>query len=303
MVIRILDKNYYVLQALVSETGVSQYVCKNVAEDDGRVYRVALLSREQQTPALIRWLYDIYRTGCFRELVQYSHESDGLQIVLDCGPETAVPVSRLLQEEKPSLRERVKMGGELLKRLILSDVPAFFAISALDPDHVRFTGSLDCFLTFELGSLSEYYRADSTEEFRRLASVFRSLFAEEIRLWKMPELNAFLSRIEQQEFSSLRDIYEAWLPIVEQYREAESSELAAKSLPFRIWDRIMDGVSLLKSLVFILAIGLAIAYLVISVMRFARPTEQKDVYEQVGDLTIIIRIDETAEGADEQLQR
>ena len=40
MIIRILDKNYFVQQTIPSEKGLVQYVCLNVSEDDGRIYRI-----------------------------------------------------------------------------------------------------------------------------------------------------------------------------------------------------------------------------------------------------------------------
>ena len=296
MVIRVLDQNYFVLQTLPSETGLLQYVCRNVGEDSGHIFRIVMLTREQTSQRLIRWLSDIYRAGRFRELTQYASEHDSLQVVVDCGSESAVPAEQLLTEEKPSLKERLSMGSKMLERLILSDVPAFFAIPALDPGHVRFTKSLDCCFTFELEHLTDFDAAEPAKEYSHLRAVLRRLFSEELRNRKMPELKEFLDRLLQQEFSDMTEVYRAWLPIAQKYGAADETKLEAKSLPFVIWEKIKLLARLLKKLFVLVVIGLAVAYLVFSVRRFMAPTEHKDVYRSVGDLVIVNSSEPETEG-------
>ena len=150
MVIRVLEQNYFVLQTLPSETGLLQYVCKNVSEDDGHIYKIVLVPPEKTSHELIGWLYGIWQAGRFHELKQYASEQDRLQVVVDCGAEAAVPMGELLDTEPLSLNERVRMGTKVMERLILSDMPDFFAEHALDPEHVCFTESMDCSFRFEL---------------------------------------------------------------------------------------------------------------------------------------------------------
>ena len=286
MVIHVLNQNYFVLQTLPSETGLTQYVCKNVAADDGHVYRVVMVPREETTPDLIRWLSDIFGEGHFHELVQYASEHDSLQIVVDCGLADAVPMDRLMQEEQPDLKERMVMCGNMLKRLILSDVPVFFAVPALSPDHVRFTKSLDCCFTYELENLLKFEETDAEKELHHLRAVIRKLFAAEMRDRKLPELKALLDRIVQHEFPDRMAIYEAWQPIEEKYCAADEKKLEAKSLPYIIYDKIKQVVGFLKKLFFIVVIIMALAYLVFSIRDFAAPEKQQDIYQSVGDMTI-----------------
>jgi len=287
VVIRVLDQNYFVLQTLPSETGLTQYVCKNVSADDGLVYRIVQIPMEETTPELLAWLSQLFRAGRFRELVQYASERDRLQVVVDCGPEEAAQMEQILVQEKPSLKERFRMGGKLLERLIISDIPACFAIPALDALHVRYTPALECSLSFELDQLPAFFAADQDKFWSRLRRVLRRLFTEELRDRKLPELKAYLDRLLEQDFSDMLEAYKAWLPIAEQYSEAEEEKLEAKSLPYVIWDKIKAFWHFLKSLFFLVVLGIALFYLINSVRTFLAPTEQKDVYEMVGDLPII----------------
>ncbi len=299
MVIRVLDQNYFVLQTLPSETGLLQYVCRNVAENNGHVYRIVNIPLEETTPEMIIWLNDIWRTGRFHELTQYAAEGDDLQIVVDCGIESALSLEELLEEEKPGLSERINMGGKFLQRLILSDVPVFFVVNAMDAGHVRFTPSQDCFFTFELEDLKQFAAADPTRVYHRIRAVLRKLFSDELRDRKMPELKDLLDRILQLEFSDTMEIYKAWLPIAEQYTGVDEEKLERKGFFSILKEKAKKISGILKKAFSLVIVGMAIAYLVFSIKNFTKPTEQKDIYKNIGDMTIISHIETETEESNE----
>ena len=299
MVIRVLDQNYFVLQTLPSETGLLQYVCKNVAEDDGHVYRIVMVPPEETGPGLVDWLFKIWKAGRFHELKQYASEGDSLKIVVDCGYEAAVSLEEMLDSEPISLKERTHMCTKLLERLILSDVPDFFAIHALDPKTVCYTESMDCCFRFELESLLKYTEADRLKTFQKLRAVMRKLFSQELREKKMPELKSLLDRILQQEFPDMMEIYKAWLPIAEKYADMEESRLEPVSLGTIIWKMVNKVVDFIKKWMGLVIILIALAYLVISIRNFMAPTKQKDVYNAIGDMTIISGTAEETEAQNE----
>lgn len=299
MVIRVLDQNYFVLQTLPSETGLLQYVCKNVAEDDGHVYRLVMVPPEETDEGLIDWLFGIWQTGTFHELKQYASDRGRLKVVVDCGAESAVPMEELLETDVLSLRERIHMGGKLLERLILSDVPDFFALHTLDPEHVCFTESLDCCLHFELEYLTQYADADTVRVFHRLRAVLRRLFAAELREKKMPELKELLDRILQQEFQDMMEVYRAWLPIADKYAEMDEERLEPRTLGHIIWEKVKAFVNFMKKWVGVAIILIAVAYLVFAIRDFLAPTKQMDVYQSVGDMKIISDTVEETEAQNE----
>jgi len=299
VVIRVLDQNYFVLQTLPSETGLLQYVCRNVAENDGHLYRIVNIPLEETTPAMISWLNDIWRAGRFHELRQYAVEKDSLQIVADCGSEAALPLEEILEEEKPGLSERIDMGGKFLQRLILSDVPVFFAINAMDAEHVRFTRSLDCCFTFELEDLKNFASADPTRVYHRIRAVLRKLFSDELRDRKMPELKDLLDRILQLEFSDTMEIYKAWLPIAEQYAGVDEEKLEKQGFFSVLKEKLKKISGFLKKAFTLVILGMAIAYLLFSIKNFTKPTVQKDIYKTIGDMTIISHIESETEESHE----
>ncbi len=296
MVIRILDQNYYVQQTLPSEAGLVQYVCTNVSEDDGRMYRIVRIPLQDVEPALVEYLTDLYSQGLFRELVQFANEDGCLNVVLDCGKMTALPLSERLKGKLP-LKERAMMGEKLLERLILSNIPAFFARGAMDTDHVCFTDAEECSLIFELENLPAFADAKTTEEVSRIGEVLAALFENELKDEKLPELKELLERIRQDELPGVMEIYMSYKPLAVHMAELNEETLPAMSLPFRIWEKIKKLFGLLKKLFFIVVILIAVGYLVMSVHDFMAPTVRKDIYESVGDIEILSgsRFDEDKE--------
>ena len=286
MVIRILDQNYFVTETLPSETGLLQYVCRKVSEDDGKEYRIVRIPLEEAKPGLVRWLSANYRKGNFRELTQYANEQGHLLVVADCGNRKARPLSELLREGAFSLRERLIMGKKLLERLILSDVPNYFALYAMDTDHVRFTEALDCCFTFELEHLPRFCEAEAEDVQRRLKNVLSELFREELKDGKIPEMQAFLDRISQREFPEMMDICRAYRPIAEELSGKDEETLDNQSLPFRVWETIKRIAAFLRRILFLVVFAIAIAYLVLSIRDFLAPAQQADTYKSIGNLTI-----------------
>ena len=286
MIIRVLNRNYFVQQTIPSEQGLLQYVCTNVAEDDGKLYRIVRIPLPEVTPELVRYLADIFRKERFRELVQYANEGEYLQVVTDCGSAKAKSIRERLAESKVPLKERLAMGEKLLERLILSEVPAFFALSALDDTHIRFTDSLDCCMTFELDQLPDFEKAGTADVIRQVRVVLAGLFRKEIKDGKLPDLEVFLKRIEVGAFRELLPLYTDYRTMAAELSKLDEDKLEPKSLPFRIWEWLKSAFRFLKKLFFLVVILMAVAYLVLSVRNFLAPTEHLAVYNQVGDLQI-----------------
>lgn len=287
MIIRVLDRNYFVQQTISSEHGLIQYVCTNVAEDDGRIYRIVRIPLPEVETGLIRYLSDIYREGSFRELKQYANEGGYLQVVADCGDMKAKTLKEILGEGGLTFRARLALGEKLLERLILSDVPDFFALGAMDTDHVRFTDAMDCSFFFELENLKNFQEADTPQVHRRLRAVLNTLFEKELKDERVPELKPFLDRISQNEFPSSMLLYQAYQPLAAELSLRNEETMEGKSLPFRIWEKIKALFRFLRSLFFVAVILIAIAYLVLSIRNFVSPPAQKDVFKSVGDLQIV----------------
>ena len=287
MIIRVLDQNYFVQQTLPSEKGLVQYVCTNVSEDDGRIYRLVRIPLREVQPELVRYLADIYREGLFHGLVQYGNETDHFIVVVDCGPAKARSLKDRVGNDVISLQERLTMGEKLLKHLILSSVPVGFAESAMDTDHVFFTDALDCSLVFEMESLEGFAGADKDSMLKKLSKVLGEVFEKELTAQKLPEMKAFLERVSEGEYPGVLGVYHAYRKLEQQLAGIDEKELEPKSLPWRIWEKIKAFAKFLTKCVWVLVILIAVAYLVWSIRNAMKPTQAQDIYQAIGDERIL----------------
>ncbi|MBQ1423441.1 MAG: hypothetical protein IIY96_03260 [Lachnospiraceae bacterium] len=289
MIIRVLDQNYFVQETIPSEDGLVQYVCTNVSEDDGRICRIVRIPLQDVKPALIEYLADIFREGQFRELIQYANEAGYLHVVTDCGPAKARSLKDRLEKDVIPLKERLAMGEKFLKQLILSNVPVFFAQSAMDTAHVLFTDADECSFVFELEHLERFADADKEKMLKGTESVLSGLFAKELDQQKLPEMQAFLDRIVQGEYSGTLSLYQAYRSVEAELRDVDEDSLEPKSFLWRLWDKIKLLASHAEKLFIVVVFAIAIAYLVWSVRNLLKPTVQRDIYPSIGDERILSR--------------
>ncbi|MDO4803527.1 MAG: hypothetical protein Q4A32_01745 [Lachnospiraceae bacterium] len=287
MIIRVLDQNYFVQQTLPSEEGLVQYVCTNVSEDDGRTYRIVRIPTSEVQPELIRYLANLYKEGLFHELIQYGNEKGHFHVVMDCGPTKARTLQDRLQTEVISLAERLVMGDNFLKYLIVSSIPLWFAESSMHTDHILFTDALECALDFELEFLMKFEDADMKGLMAGIREVLSELFAKELDKEKLPEMKDYLEKMLQGEYSDLMSAYQEYRKIELSLAGVKESSLEPKSLPWRLWDRIKSLASHTEKLIGVLVFAIVIAYLIWSVWNALQPTKQKDIYPAIGDEKIL----------------
>ncbi len=304
MIIRVLDQNYFVQQTIPSGKGLVQYVCTNVSENDGRIYRIVRIPVQDVKPELVKYLADIYKEGLFHQLVQYGNEKDHFHVVMDCGPSKARPLKDRLQQDVISLAERLSMGENFLEYLIVSSVPVWFAESSMDTDHVVFTDALECALVFELEHLEDFADAGERSMQAKLKNVLAELFAKELDKSKIPEMAAFLQKVSQGEYSGMLSIYQEYQKIAKALAGVDEATLEPKSFLWRMWDKIKSLARYAEKLLGFVVFIIAIAYLVWSIYGLMQPTKARDIYPAIGDEKILsgTRAAEEAETAAEQAE-
>lgn len=295
MIIRVLDQNYFVQQTIPSEEGLVQYVCTNVSEDDGRIYRIVKIPVQEVEPELVRYLAGLFKDGMFHELVQYGNEKEHFHVVMDCGPAKGRALSDRLQTDVLSLAERLSMGENFLEYLIVSSIPDWFAESSMDTDHIVFTDALECSLDFNLEFLKKFRKADRKIMQEKLQGVLYELFAKELDKEKIPEMGVFLERIIQGEYPDQMSLYQEYCRIKKTLEGVNESSLEPRGVLWRIWDNIKSIASHAEKYFGFIAYAIAIVYLIWSVWHMMQPTEPRDVFSVIGDERILSGTDRSGD--------
>ena len=287
MVIRVLDHKYFVLRTIDPDDGLKQYVCRDLVNENSNIFRIVRIPHADVTPKLLRYLADIEVEGSFRELCEYASEGDFLCIVMDCGSGSAMPLSERLVEEEPKIREKLEYVYKLVERLILSNVPAYFAAAALTSARVKFTPALDCSFDFDVHDILDYESYGMNDVCTSLADVMMDVFDVELRWNSMPELNEFVKNLQLRRYSDYLDIFGDFKEIAQKYSDSDDADAESNSFPFRLWDVIKSFASQLRNLSALLLLILAVIYLVISIRNHLKPTAAQDVYSSIGDMQIV----------------
>ena len=97
----------------------------------------------------------------------------------------------------------------------------------------------------------------------------------------------------------MMEVYRAWLPVAKKYADMEESSLEPVSLGTILWKMVEKVIDFIKKWMGLLIIIIALVYLIISIRDFTAPTKQKDVYNAIGDMTIISGTAEETEAQNE----
>ena len=288
MVIRVLDHKYFVLSTIVSEDGLDQYVCRDLVDESSDIYRIVRIPHDDVTPELMRYLTDISSSENFLELREYSNESDFLCVVVSCGSAKAVTLNEKIAAEQPPFNERLGYIYRLIERLILSDIPVYFAASGLEADRIRFTPALDCSFDFDIHDIQNYGRCDMKNVCSKMAGVITSVMARELRQNSIAELADMVKRLKLHEYDDYLAIFTDFKAIYEKYGDSKQDiVLEDNSFAFRLWDILKDAGTHLKRYAYLLLLAVAVIYLVTTVRNISRPTQRKDIYSAIGDMQII----------------
>ena len=195
----------------------------------------------------------------------------------------------------PSLKERLGMTMKLLERLVISDVPAYFAAGALSPETVRFTPAQDCSFDFNLSDFPDYAKVGFQEACSALYQVYAELFKTELKAESIAEIKSQAVRLKGRGYKNWLEILEEFRPIYEKYSQTEEEKLENKSFWFRMWDKVKALGQQLKRFALLAVVLLALAYTVFAIRNYMQPTVQKDVYPAIGDLQLHTTSAEPAE--------
>ncbi len=287
MVIRVLDHKYFVMNTIVSGDGLDQYVCRDLSGEDSEIYRIVRIPHDDVTPELMRYLTDIDSSESFNQLREYSNEGDFLCVVMDCGSSRAVSLRKKIAREQPSFKERLGYVYGLIERLILSDIPVYFATSALNAESIRLTPALDIAFDFDIHDILGFESRGMEDVCTELADVIMEVFDAEMSRNSLAELTQLVRNLRLRRYTDYLAIFADYKVIYEKYSGSEDDiELENNSFPFRLWDMLKNLCAQVKKYAYLLLLVLAAAYLVMTIRNIFKPTQQKDIYDYIGDMQI-----------------
>ncbi len=285
MIVRTMDKRLAVLRVLRRDADEEIYVCRDLNEPEGELstlarfrnpalnrYLLPMLARQQENPAFEDFLGLFSQDGDLYARFRYSE---------------APFLSQRLEEGDFSLEERLVIGGNLLERMTLLNMPAPIQFEALRERNVTVDDSLQVRFNYVLESMTACYNVDMGFVCVRVGELLRVLFDPELSAQGVPELERYLQDLDLAKYDSYLELYRAYNDVRAALRgRAPEGKVEPNTRLFRLWRRVKELRRFVKPVLGGLVLVAAFCYLVYTLLVPATPTEAPVRFDAIGTVQI-----------------
>ena len=277
MLIRSLRETYTIVEEYPEKTpGVREF--QGLSSQGKKTYLVCIPDAQSKT--LYEQLEQIRKKGHFEDLLEYFFAEGSLNVVFF--KPTDPSLAQKLAQEKLSLLERLTVLKGVLERLLLLDAPPCFLKGTLTAARICVSPSLAVSFDYDCADilqLSEYQSKDVAAAF---AGLCRTVFAQELQLKEMPELEAFCKTAQTTGMQSYMALYQAFYPVYFQYCDKTEKQLKPDGFQARLHKKLAWLWSKKRTIIGAIVMILAILYLGAAIWARLTPDERQPYFSNIG---------------------
>lgn len=285
MIVRTLERQFVVLQVLRSEENEEICVCQDLEDEGAGLYTLACF----RSPALNRYLLPML----VREKLNAAFEDylgvfsrDG-EVYARFRYTDAPLLTERLERGDFGFRERLEIGGNLLERVTLLNMPPAIQFQALRDGNVTVDDALRVRFNYVLESMDNCFNADIGFVCVRVSELLRKLFAQELSARSLPELEAYLKLLEQTRFQNYLEIYAGYDKVRKALLERTLSGPAEpRTWLFRLWEKLKKLTRFVRPVLAGLVLVAAFCYLVYTLLMPAQPKGTPVLFDSIGTVEI-----------------
>ena len=285
MIVRTLDRQFAVLQVLRSDENEEILVCQDLEDQGAGLYTLArfrnpslnryllpMLAREQLNPAFEDYLGVFSRDGDVYARFRYTD---------------APLLTQRLERGDFSFRERLEIGGSLLERRALLNMPPALQFEVLRDGNVTVDDALRPRFNYVLESMANCFNVDIGFICVRVSELLRKLFAQELSARSLPELEEYLKGLEQTRYQSYLEIYAGYDKVRKLLLQRTLSGPAEpRTWLFRLWDRIKKLSRFVRPVLAGVVLIAAFCYLMYTLLLPAQPKGTPVLFDRIGTVEI-----------------
>lgn len=283
MVIRAFDEDFDVIHKnkLSEEYSVLQCRISGKKED----YTVLLFERAETVKRLLPLFYSLQENREFEDYKGCFSREEGLYIVFH--KRQGIPLAEQLAGSRLSLEQRIRIGKQVLERLLLWRLPDFMLCQLLDADRILIQGER---VEFAYGwDLSMGEHCSMTTVNKRMAGLLKVLFEEEAEHAASPRLMKLLDELEQDIPEDFFAIYEAYSSLYNVMPEEAGRYVSGfQKIKRNLSVLVKKGEGLMKIILFLAVYAAAVFLLVWEIKQQEASGDKTEgiVYETIGTLRI-----------------
>jgi hypothetical protein len=251
---------------------------------DGLNYLVTEVGWEHIDADLINYLCKQAANPAFSDLADAFVDNENLYVAFVM--HRGVSLDILLENEYTSPQERAELLKRVIERVVLQDMPAFFAAECLTPENIYVTRELDISFKYKLDNVYAYTSRDIDDVQDILSKTISLLFQEELSKEVAPPIKKLAKALKDHKFASYLDVFAAVNSAINEFFSSGEDFKMPKTLPFRLWDTLKKGFRPLKAIVMILVVLAVLAYLVYTVMGTMAEPEPASALTHIGTLEL-----------------
>lgn len=284
MIIRTAQNSYLMIGYMEQEAGRETYLCENT--QDRRKVLMVRMKDPEQIRGCVGFLYEQARVSGFTDLEECAVDGEDLLAVF------AFPRGQALEErlsgEYMGMEERLNITGNILERIILQNMGAYFAARCIRPGGVWVTRSGEVSFLYDLAGAERSADFCMREVSAAVAGLLERVFSGELKKETVPDLMGFLRELSEDSFSEYVELYRRFQEIREEVLRLPGETLAMpKTRIFRVWDKIKRLFKPLKRLLALALLAAALLYMAQTIRTASQPAASMDLLEQIGTLDIL----------------
>lgn len=283
MIIQTVKKAYLVIGYLEQDGQKEVCLCENTV-DHSRCL-IIRIKDQQLIFAAVEFLYEQVANEAFVDFQDCFVSGESLLLVFSSfeGQE----LEQKLVSEYSSLEERLEIIKKVLERIILLDMPCYFASHCLELKQVFVNRSLDVSFRYEIADLAQSRIYSMKEVQSRLRELTEFVFKEELKKEVVRPMADFLDMLEKSRCDGYLELYRGFLHTREQVLALSKQELETpKTWIFRMWERIRKLFKPLKKIIVIGVLAAGLFYMLWTIDHASKPASSAKVVEQIGTLKL-----------------
>lgn len=285
MIVRTLERRFAVLRVLCSNQNREIYVCQDLEEEGARLCTLArfrdpalncqllpMLARQQDNPAFEDYLGLFTQDGDLYARFRYSE---------------APTLAQRLERGDLGLRERLEIGGNLLERMALLNMPAPLQFEALQEGNVTVDAALQVRFNYVLGSMAAFFNVNMDFVCLQTWELLHALFASELSARAVPELEAYLRQLKGSSFKTYLEMYTGYDRVRKKLLERSLDRpVEPATWLFRLWNRIKKLSWFVRPVLAGLVLVAALCYLLYTLLLPPQPKGTPVFFNHIGTVEI-----------------
>lgn len=283
MIIHTARNSYLMIGYMERGAKSEMCLCENVLSH--RRCLMVRLTDQDLIRGSVGFLYGQSENRAFTDFVECTVSEEKLLAIFD------YPQGQCLKErlsgEYMGLAERLDIVKNAIERLILQNIPAYFAARCLRPDGVWAKRSGEVSFLYDVTGVERGADFGMREVSAAFGGLLERVFGEELKMETVMELKNFLTELHEDSFSDYMEMYRRFCEVRQVLLELPQEAFATpKTWIFRLWDRVKKYFKPLKKLAALILFIAALAYMVWTIQTAAEPAVSMKVLEQIGTLDI-----------------